>query len=98
MKLQIDTGKYPEEIENLIEIARIKNLAREKNVLKINQRGDNIIYYFDEKKFDVDIVEKLMRIYRANIKFSPSKINPYITIKIKNRFDILNECKQFLNY
>ena len=90
-------GKMPKEIENLLEIARIKNLAREKFVLKINQRGNNIIYYFDEKKFNVEIVEKLMRIYRARIKFSPSKISPYITVEIANDFEILQECKTFLN-
>ena len=87
----------PKEIENLLEIARIKNWAREKFVLKINQRGNNIIYYFDEKKFNVEIVEKLMRIYRARIKFSPSKISPYITVEIANDFEILQECKTFLN-
>lgn len=91
-------GKFPKEIENLLEIARIKNLAREKFVLKINQRGNNIIYYFDEKKFNIDIVEKLMQIYKGNIKFSPSKVSPYITVKIKNDFEILKECKTFLNY
>ena len=90
-------GPISSEIENLLEIARIKNLAREKNVLKIIQRGNNIIYYFDEKKFDVSIIEKLMRIYRANIKFSPSQINPYITLKIQNKYETLNECKKFLN-
>ncbi len=81
-----------------MEIARIKNLAREKFVLKINQRGNNIIYYFDDQKFNVDIIEKLMRIYRARIKFSPSKISPYITVQIANDFEILKECKTFLNY
>ena len=91
-------GYMPKEIENLLEIARIKNLAREKSVLKINQRGNNIIYYFDEEKFNVDVVEKLMQIYRGNIKFSPSKISPYITVQIKNDFEILKECQQFLNY
>ena len=44
-------GRFPKEIENLLEIAKIKNLAREKFVLKINQRGNNIIYYFDDKRF-----------------------------------------------
>ncbi len=91
-------GTVPKEIENLLEIARIKNLAREKFVLKINQRGNNIIYYFDEKKFKVEVVEKLMRIYRAKIKFSPSKVSPYITVKVSNDFEILNECKAFLGY
>ncbi len=91
-------GKVPKEIENLLEIARIKNLAREKFVLKINQRGNNIIYYFDEKKFNIAVVEKLMKIYRAKIKFSPSKVSPYITVQISNDFEILKECKTFLNY
>lgn len=90
-------GKYPKEIENLLEIARIKNLARQKHVLKINQRGNNIIYYFDEKTFEGVNLEKLLKIYRADIKFSPSKIKPYITITTKNDFEILLECKQFLN-
>ncbi len=90
-------GQFPREIENLLEIARIKNSAREKFVLKINQRGNNIIYYFDEKNFNVDVVEKLMKIYKAKIKFSPSKTSPYITIKIANDFEILKECKEFLN-
>lgn len=89
-------GKFPKEIENLLEIAKIKNLAREKFVLKINQRGNNIIYYFDEKKFNVDVVPKLMSIYKGNIKFSPSKISPYITVQITNDFEILQECKEFL--
>lgn len=91
-------GQMPKEIENLLEIARIKNLAREKFVLKIIQRGNNIIYYFDEKKFNIDVVEKLMRIYRAKIKFSPSKISPYITVQITNNFAIFYECKTFLNH
>ena len=90
-------GKMPIEIENLIEIARIKNIAREKYVVKIIQRGNNIIYYFDNQKFNVDNIENLMKIYKGNIKFSPSKVNSYITIKVDNEFDILNECKKFLN-
>ncbi len=91
-------GPIPKEIENLLAIARIKNLAREKFVLKINQRGNNIIYYFDDKKFQVEIVEKLMRIYKGKIKFSPSKINPYITVQITNDFEILQECQTFLKH
>ena len=91
-------GKIPTEIENLLEVARIKILCFEKFVLKINQRGNNIIYYFNEEKFDVNVVEKLMRIYKGKIKFSPSKISPYITVQINNDFEILKECQTFLNY
>ena len=89
-------GSLPNEIENLLDIARIKILARTKFVLKIMQRGNNIIYYFDDKKFNFDIVEKLMKIYGAKIKFSPSQVSPYITVKLTNNFAVLEECKAFM--
>ena len=91
-------GKIPKEIDNLLEIARIKNLAREKFVLKINQRGNNILYYFDENKFNTDSIEKLIRIYRSKIKITPAKLNPYITVQLSNKWNCLEECKTFLNY
>ena len=88
-------GQIPYEIENLLDITRIKALAREKFVLKIMQKGDNIVYYFDAEKFNIDIVDKLMKTFRNRIKFSPAK-DPYITFKILDRKNILEECKDFL--
>ena len=88
-------GQIPYEIENLLDITRIKALAREKFVLKIMQKGDNIVYYFDAEKFNIDIVDKLMKTFRNRIQFSPAK-DPYITFKILDRKNILEECKDFL--
>ncbi len=79
----------------LLDIARIKILAREKNILKIAQKRENIIFYFDNEKFNFDIVDKFMKIYRNRIKFSPSK-EPYITFKLSNLKNVLGECKEFL--
>ena len=76
-------GQMPYEIENLLDIARIKILAREKYILKISQKRENIIFYFDNEKFNFDIVDKLMKTFRNRIKFSPSK-EPYITFKLSN--------------
>ena len=88
-------GQIPYEIENLLDITRIKAMAREKFVLKIMQKGDNIVYYFDTERFNIDIIDKLMKIFRNRIKFSPAK-EPYITFKILDRKNILEECKDFL--
>ena len=88
-------GQMPYEVENLLDIARIKSLAKEKYILKISQKRENIIFYFDNSKFNFDIVDKLMKIYRNRIKFSPSK-DPYITFKLKDSKQILEECKDFL--
>ena len=83
------------EVENLLDIARIKILAREKNIFKIAQKRENIIFYFDNEKFNFDIVDKFMKIYRNRIKFSPSK-EPYITYKLADLKKVLEECKEFL--
>ena len=89
-------GSMPYEVENLLDIARIKNLAREKFILKITQRNENIVFYFDNSKFNFDIIDKLMKIYRNRIKFSPSK-DSYITFKLQDLKNILGECKEFLS-
>jgi transcription-repair coupling factor (superfamily II helicase) len=89
-------GQLPYEVENLLEIARIKNLAREKYILKIQQRDDRVVFYFDSTKFNFEVVDKLMKIFRNRIKFSPAK-EPYITFKILDKKNLLNECKDFLS-
>lgn len=88
-------GQMPYEIENLLDISRIKILAREKFILKISQKRENIIFYFDNNNFNFEIVDKLMKVYRNRIKFSPSK-EPYITFKLIDQKNILQECKEFL--
>ena len=85
----------PYEVENLLDVARIKILAREKYILKIAQRKENLIFYFDSSKFNFEIVDKLMKTFRNRIKFSPSK-DPYITFKILDMKKILEECIDFL--
>ena len=86
----------PYEVENLLDIARIKILSREKAILKVAQKRENVIFYFDNSKFNFDVVDKLMKKFRNRIKFSPSK-DPYITFKILDLKNILEECKDFLN-
>ena len=88
-------GPMTYEVENLLDIARIKNLSREKNILKVTQKNENVVFYFDSTKFDFDIVDKLMKTFRNRIRFSPSQ-EPYITFKIKDMKNILQECKKFL--
>ncbi|MGN1299675.1 MAG: transcription-repair coupling factor [Candidatus Scatovivens sp.] len=90
-------GKMPVEISNLLEVTRIKNLARQKNVLKIAQKGNNIVYNFEENKFEFENFEKLLKIYKNRIKFSPGNI-PYITLKLLDNENVLEKCKEFLGH
>lgn len=88
-------GNMPKEIEKLIDIARIRNMCREKNIIKVSQKINKVIFYFDEKKFDFQIVDELIKKYGMRIKFSPAK-NPYVTYLLKDENDILKEIKEFL--
>ena len=89
-------GSMPKEIEKLLDIARIKNLARAKNILKVSQKNDRVIFYFDEKTFDFSTVDKLINLYVNRIRFSPAK-NPYITFDLRETHKITEEVIDFLN-
>ena len=88
-------GTMPKEVEELLEIARIKNMCREKNINKIMQKGSGIVFYFEEKTFDPKIISKLISIYKTNIKFSPSAL-PYVTYQIDLNKSIIKHIKEFI--
>ena len=90
-------GGIPKEVENLIEIARIKEMCKKANVIKVSQKRDGIVYIFDAQKFNIDIVNPLIKEYGNRIKFSPGS-QPYITYKLLGTgLNSLAEVKEFLN-
>ena len=92
-------GVMPKELENLIEVARIKELCRAANIIKVAQRMKNIVFYFDKNKYNPEIIDKLIKKYEFNVKFS-SGIEPYVTLKIDSVADenVIKDIKEFLNY
>jgi len=90
-------GTMPKEVENLIEIARIKNLARKANVLKISQKKDGIVFLYDSRKFDMALIDKMVKKYNRRVRFSPGK-DPYITLQLERKTEIekLKEIEEFL--
>ncbi len=90
-------GKLPEELENLLEIARIKELARKAGVTKITQRLENIVFYFTKDTMPVEKANDLMKQYGISIRFS-SGIEPYVTFKIGKKEDkeVISKVKEFL--
>ena len=90
-------GKLPVELENLLEIARIKSLARKAGVTKIAQRPETIVFYFERETMPVEKVDELLKQYGILIRFS-SGIEPYVTFKIGKKDDkeIISKVKEFL--
>ena len=86
----------PSELENLIEIARIKSLCKEKFVTKISSKRGFAIFSFENENFDIDVGELLIE-YKNKIRFSPG-IKPMITLALGHSEDIkvLKEIKEFL--
>ena len=89
-------GNMPKELENLLEIARIKEMCRQFNILKISKKNGAFVFYFDANKFDFSIVDSLISKYGNLVSFSPGK-EPYITLKSKTITDLeqLDEIKKF---
>ena len=89
-------GRLPKELENLINIARIKQLARKANILKIAQRENGIVFYFVKEKIKPEMVNTLITKYPMLVKFS-NAVEPYVTLRIKENEDIIEKAKEFLN-
>ena len=89
-------GNMPGELENLLDIARIKYLAKPLYITKIASKKTSVVFTYDQKKFNVDIV-RLVETYKNKVKFQPG-VKPMITLNIgtKNERQILNDVIDFL--
>jgi len=89
-------GNMPKEIENLIEIARIKNLCKKLNISKVQSKRNFIVFIFEPGKINIDINE-LVRKYKNRIKFTQG-IKTQITLALDNASEIkmLKEIEEFL--
>ena len=87
----------PNEIENLLEISRIKQLAKEKYLTKIQSRGNSVVFTYDSTKFDNNSLSDIIKKYGNRIKFSAG-LKPMITLKLEKQGEkgILQEVKEFL--
>ena len=96
-------GVMPKELENLIEVARIKELCQNAGVIKVSERENaltnsiNIVFYFDKNKYNPEIVEILIKKYGYNVKFSAG-MEPYVTLKLSKVKDdeLIEKIKEFL--
>ena len=86
----------PAELENLIDIARIKYLAKALNISKIASKKTAVVFTFEESQFPYDVAQ-LVKEYGNRLKFSAG-IKPMITLEIDtdNEMKILNDVTEFL--
>ena len=90
-------GEMPKQIENLLEISRIKQMAKKLYINKISSKRDGVVFTFENDKLDGEKAIELIEIYGNDIKFSPG-IKPMITfdVKKKSEKDLLYEIENFL--
>lgn len=87
-------GKLPNEVKNLLKIAKIKSICKDNGIIKVLQKQNNIIIYIEPTNCTLDM-ENLIKRYNDKIKFSTG-ITPYITYKIQNRNNILKEIEELI--
>jgi transcription-repair coupling factor (superfamily II helicase) len=90
-------GNMPDEIENLIEIARIKSLCKDKLISKVANRRNTVVFTFERANTNIDI-QTLMNNYRNRIKFSMEPKNQIIfTLSSTSDKIVLKEVKEFIS-
>ena len=97
-------GNMPKEVENLLEIIRIKQLCKNAGVVKVTEKknkttnSQNVVFYFDKNKYNPNIITILLKKYGTKIKFSTG-IEPYITLLLRNQTEVqlIKEIKEFLD-
>ena len=97
-------GNMPDELNNLLEIARIKQLCKEVAVVKVTEKknrttgSQNVVFYLDKDRYNPNIISVLLKKYGTKIKFSTG-VEPYITLLLKNQTEeqLITEIKKFLN-
>ena len=89
-------GNMPNEIENLLDIARIKTLCKKLKISKVQEKRNFVVFIFDAGEINIDINE-LLKKYRNRIKFTQG-IKPQVTLALTENSEkgILNEVKTFL--
>ena len=93
-------GNMPEQLENLIDIARIKYLSKELHIEKIASRRNAVLFTFNPNTVkDVVDIPEIVKEYGNRIKFS-SGIKPMVTFAIKDTSDrnLLREVTEFVKF
>lgn len=87
-------GKMPKEMFSLIGIAKIKEMCKNIGIIKVTQKENKVVFYFEPENFTMNVTELITQ-YNNRIKFS-SGVNPYITFTIKNTDNVIDEIIEFL--
>ena len=87
-------GKMPKEMFSLLGIARIKEKCKDIGIIKITQKQEKVVFYFNPEIFTLDVADLITK-YGNRIKFSTG-VNPYITFTLKNIYNVIDEVIEFL--
>ena len=87
-------GKMPKEVINLLSIAKIKELCKNAGIIKVMQRQNNIVLYFEPEKCTLDM-PSLVQKYKNTIKFSTG-VTPYITYKVQEQKNLIQEIEALI--
>ncbi len=67
-------GRLPSEAENLLEVIRLKILARRLGILRIEtQRGELVLQVANQSRIDADRLVQLLTHARAGIRVTPDQ-------------------------
>ena len=91
-------GEMPQEVQNLIKIAKIKTLCKTAHIERVYNRDDIVVFTFSRGNVDIDLPD-LLKKYRNRVKFS-NGIKPSVSFWAKATTDeqLLDAIDEFLNF
>lgn len=90
------SGKMPREVENLLEVVRLKKESAALGVRRITQKGAAVeIFFSPGSKVTGAVVEKWMKLFGSRISFVPSRLGD--GVKIESGDSPLNSVKKALS-
>jgi transcription-repair coupling factor (superfamily II helicase) len=93
-------SSIPASVQNLMDIAYIRSMAKELGIEEIKEMKDEIVFTFEsESRVDKDVMKGLLKNYSRKIVLKMNK-KPGFGYRLKNvkRENILNDIKEIVKY
>lgn len=85
-------GDIPKEVNNLLEVARIKNEARTKNIEKIQQKQMGVVFTFSGLL--PEQIQNIIKKYESKVQFSGVG-KPYLTFRVEQN-NLIKDIEEFI--
>ena len=87
-------GEIPNQLNDLLDVAKVKILARKLGILSVTQKNNMIYFAFMNSKFKIVYIDGLMKKYKRNVNFIQGNNIITYTLQSNKSHDMLKEIEK----